>query len=208
MTTAYTGVNGGSFPNTITGPAAGELVTGASVGLVAQSAANQDKHLFDIKGNLAGGNAWTGAQTEAGLFTCNGGLVANTLNVSGTSALAAITSAGGIAVSTGSSTFKELISAEVPDAYSATISPDWNTGNNHSVTLTGNITINSSNQTDGGIYTMMVIQDGVGSHTISWGGDYNFGLLSNVPKATAGSLTLWMFRCYVNVLYATSRNEF
>lgn len=47
MTTAYTGVNGGTFPNTITGPAAGEFVTAASVGLVAQGAADELKYLYD-----------------------------------------------------------------------------------------------------------------------------------------------------------------
>ncbi len=47
MTTSHTGVNGGSFANSITGPAATEFVTGASVGLVAQGAANQDKYIRD-----------------------------------------------------------------------------------------------------------------------------------------------------------------
>jgi len=49
MTTSYTGVNGGTFPNTITGPAAGEFVTAASVGLVAQGAADEIKYLYDTK---------------------------------------------------------------------------------------------------------------------------------------------------------------
>lgn len=53
MTTTYTGVNGGSFFNTVTGPAAGEYVTAASVGLVAQSAANEIKYLYDVKENIA-----------------------------------------------------------------------------------------------------------------------------------------------------------
>lgn len=47
MTTNYTGINGGAFVNTITGPAAGEFVTEASVGLVAQSSANSLKYLYD-----------------------------------------------------------------------------------------------------------------------------------------------------------------
>ena len=53
MTTNYTGTNGGSLPNSITGPEAGENVTGASVGLVAQGAANQDKFLFDAMTRVA-----------------------------------------------------------------------------------------------------------------------------------------------------------
>lgn len=53
MTTNYTGVNGGSFTNTTTGPAAAEFVTGASVGLVAQTAANQEKYLYDKLNGVA-----------------------------------------------------------------------------------------------------------------------------------------------------------
>lgn len=48
MTVTYTGINGGgAYPNTITGPAAGEFVTEASVGLVAQGAANLAKRNYD-----------------------------------------------------------------------------------------------------------------------------------------------------------------
>jgi len=53
MTTNYTGVNGGTFSNTTTGPAPTELVTGASVGLTAQSAANQEKYLYDKLNGVA-----------------------------------------------------------------------------------------------------------------------------------------------------------
>lgn len=45
----YTGVNGSPpFPNLIPGPDAGQPVTAASVGIVAQAAANQDKRLYDF----------------------------------------------------------------------------------------------------------------------------------------------------------------
>ena len=54
MTTTYTGVNGGTFPNTIVGPADGEVVTGASVGLTSQGAANECKFLYDTKVDRAG----------------------------------------------------------------------------------------------------------------------------------------------------------
>lgn len=54
MTTTYTGTNGGTLTNAITGPAASELVTAASVGLVAQGAANQDKQIRD---RIAGATA-------------------------------------------------------------------------------------------------------------------------------------------------------
>lgn len=57
MTTGYNGTNGGAFPNLISGPADKEKVTGASVGLVAQSAANQDKHIWDSMTRVAYTNA-------------------------------------------------------------------------------------------------------------------------------------------------------
>lgn len=60
MTTNYTGSNGGSLPNNITGPTAGEYVTAASVGLVAQGAANQDKFLYDIITRVAYADAVRG----------------------------------------------------------------------------------------------------------------------------------------------------
>jgi len=47
MTIDYTGVAPGSFNNKIVGPSVGVPVTAASVGLVAQSAADQDKYLYD-----------------------------------------------------------------------------------------------------------------------------------------------------------------
>lgn len=48
MTTTMTGVNGGTFNNLVAAPVDGELVTGSSVQLVAQGAANQDKHIYDL----------------------------------------------------------------------------------------------------------------------------------------------------------------
>lgn len=47
MTTTYTGVNGGVYSNTISGPAAGEYVTEASIGIVAQGAVNLSKFIYD-----------------------------------------------------------------------------------------------------------------------------------------------------------------
>ena len=47
MPTTVTGVNPGIFNNQIAAPVATEFVTGASVQLVAQGAADQDKYLND-----------------------------------------------------------------------------------------------------------------------------------------------------------------
>lgn len=67
MTTLLTGVNGGTFPNQTTGPAAGEFITAASVNNGLQGVLNECKYLYDTKANLAGA-------TFTGLVTCNAGL--------------------------------------------------------------------------------------------------------------------------------------
>lgn len=67
MTTLLTGVNGGSYTNTCTGPAAGEFITAASVNNGLQGVLNGTKFIYDTKANLAGA-------TFTGLVTCNAGL--------------------------------------------------------------------------------------------------------------------------------------
>lgn len=54
MSITYTGVNGGSYVNTISGPSPGDLVTAGSVGIIAQGAANLSKRLFDTKVERSG----------------------------------------------------------------------------------------------------------------------------------------------------------
>jgi hypothetical protein len=63
MTTVLTGVNGGTFPNTAVGPAAGETITAASVYNGLQGVLNECKYLYDTKGALAVANTWTAKQT-------------------------------------------------------------------------------------------------------------------------------------------------
>lgn len=48
MTQPYNGILPGSFPDLITGPSPGELVTANSVGNIAQGAANQDLYLYSL----------------------------------------------------------------------------------------------------------------------------------------------------------------
>lgn len=67
MPQLLTGVNGGTFPNTCTGPSPGDLVTAASVNNAVQGVLNECKFLYDAKANLAGA-------TFTGLVTCDGGL--------------------------------------------------------------------------------------------------------------------------------------
>lgn len=60
--------------------------------------------------------------------------------------------------------------------YGATVTPDFSTGNNFVLTLTGNATLANptnfppSGQTQAG--QIVIIQDGTGGHTITWGSEY------------------------------------
>lgn len=65
--TLLTGVNGGTFPNQTTGPAAGEFITASSVNNGLQGVLNECKYLYDTKANLAGA-------TFTGLVTIQGDL--------------------------------------------------------------------------------------------------------------------------------------
>jgi hypothetical protein len=74
MSITYTGVNGGSFINTTTGPSPGDLVTAASVGLVAQSAANLSKRLYDTKVERSGDTMTGTLDVTADASTGNSGI--------------------------------------------------------------------------------------------------------------------------------------
>ena len=57
----------------------------------------------------------------------------------------------------------------------ATITPDFATANNFTVTLAGNRTIaNPSNLTAGQSGSIFIVQDGTGSRTASWGSYWDF----------------------------------
>lgn len=66
----------------------------------------------------------------------------------------------------------------------ATITPDFSAGNNFSVTLAGNRTLaNPTNLTAGQAGTIVITQDGTGSRTLAYGGNWKF------PGGTAPTLT-------------------
>lgn len=57
----------------------------------------------------------------------------------------------------------------------ATITPDWNDANVQKVVLGGNRTIaNPSNIEAGATYILILVQDGTGSRTVTWGTNYKF----------------------------------
>ncbi len=60
---------------------------------------------------------------------------------------------------------------------------DWDTGNTHLSTLTGNCTFTFSNPKDGGRYLIALKQDGTGSRTVTWPSNVKW------PSGTAPTLT-------------------
>ena len=66
----------------------------------------------------------------------------------------------------------------------ATVTPDFSLGNNFTLTLGGNRTLaNPTNLTAGQSGVILVLQDGTGSRTLSFGGYWKF------PSGTAPTLT-------------------
>lgn len=63
------------------------------------------------------------------------------------------------------------LSPQKTDTFGATMTVDLAQGNVHKITLTGNITsLTISNAQAGGEYTLVLVQDGTGSRTITWPG--------------------------------------
>lgn len=71
---------------------------------------------------------------------------------------------------TGTSIWSNLpvMSPWVTDTDAATITFDLSTGNKHVVTLGGNRTLALSNVLSGHVFIIKLIQDGSGSHTVTW----------------------------------------
>ncbi|MDQ4119852.1 MAG: hypothetical protein M3209_00110 [Acidobacteriota bacterium] len=61
----------------------------------------------------------------------------------------------------------QLARALKSQTYAATVAVDWNTGNLHTVTLTGNVTITFANPVAGAEYQIFIKQDAVGGRTIT-----------------------------------------
>jgi hypothetical protein len=51
---------------------------------------------------------------------------------------------------------------------SGTHNIDFNLGNSHKITLTGNVILTFTNIKSGAFYTIIVLQDGIGGHEITW----------------------------------------
>lgn len=81
-------------------------------------------------------------------------------------------------------------------SYAASYTPNWNDGNLHRMTLTGDVTVNNgTNPIDGAVYVVELIQDGSGGHTPSWGTKYKFSNdVTPTADETADMLSSYAFR--------------
>ncbi len=87
---------------------------------------------------------------------------------------------------------------------------DWAKGNTQRL---GPISANCNPLTftgaiDGYLYTIAILQDGVGGWAVTWGTSFKFGLFSNVVDVTASASTVWQFVCIAGNLVATTRNVY
>lgn len=84
----------------------------------------------------------------------------------------------------------------------ATITPDFGTGNNFSVTLGGNRTLaNPTNQGAGQHGAIVITQDGTGGRTLAYGSNWKF------PGGTAPTLTTTANAVDVLVYYVESASR-
>jgi hypothetical protein len=92
----------------------------------------------------------------------------------------------------------------------ATINWDLSQNQVAKVTLAGNRTIaNPTNKVEGATYILVIIQDGTGSRTVTWGSDYKFPS-SNTPTLTtnANRADVFSFICINNVLFGSASLNF
>ncbi len=87
---------------------------------------------------------------------------------------------------------------------------DWAKGNTQRL---GPISANCNPLTftgaiDGYLYTITILQDGVGGWAVTWGPSFKFGLLSSTVDATASASTVWQFVSIAGNLVATTRNVY
>lgn len=95
-----------------------------------------------------------GAIITAGGLSITAGGLAVVAGLTATQALDVAGQARTIAVNYGNATGAKTV--------------DWNLGNLQYATLTGNTTFTFSNPAEGSIYTLILIQGGVGSFTVTW----------------------------------------
>lgn len=155
---------------------------------------------WDSYSGPAGGNvAAAGVLGDNKVIRGNGGLagvqdsgvtVDDSDNVTGVATLAV----GGALKAGSKATFNgQYVSPLVADGDSGTAKTiDFAAGNEHYLTLTGNVTLTFSNPVDGGRYVVNV-NTGAGGFTVTWPAKVRWSGSTPVVTATAGKLDLFTF---------------
>lgn len=74
-------------------------------------------------------------------------------------------------------------SPPVPDSYAATVTLDMKASRNHEIAaMTGNMTIVMNGLVAGRHYTVFLLQNGAGGHTVTWPGGTAFGDIDDQPN--------------------------
>lgn len=164
----------------------------------------------DVVGLLAIANGGTGASTAANAFAALKQAASTT--ATGVVELATDaevrSSASGASGTVVSASQIESASAAVALTDAATVSVDWDTGINFTVTLGGNRTLgNATNGQPGTWRTIQITQDGTGSRTLAYGNQYVFPGGTEPVLTTAASaidrLSIYCRSSTVFEVYAT-----
>ena len=135
--------------------------------------------LMDVNANLDVSGTYTGG----GTMTTGGNIVipdAGTIGSASDTDAVSITSAGNVGINTTSPAKKLAVNGPALATISAltdgsTITPDFDTAQNFSVTLGGNRTLANPNNIDAGqTGSIFVTQDGTGSRTLAFGNKFAF----------------------------------
>lgn len=147
--------------------------TGNQISLVIADATTTTKGLaqfnpahFSVSGGVVSLNLASGSTTF--------GLVkpANTSNLTSAAQAGALDTGVNIPKLNANNTFtKAQVSALVSSSYTASFAPDFSSSNSFEMVLTGNVSLtNPTNAVAGGVYTIVLTQDGSGSKTITLSG--------------------------------------
>ena len=148
--------------------------------------------LMDVNANLDVSGTYTGG----GTMTTGGNIVipdAGTIGSASDTDAVSITSAGNIGINTTSPAKKLSVNGPALATISAlsdgsTITPDFDTAQNFSVTLGGNRTLANPNNIDAGqTGSIFVTQDGTGSRTLAFGNKFAFAVGTAPTLTTTAS---------------------
>ena len=183
---------------------------------------------IDVNGNVVTGTTGGGSGTVGGTGTTNTitkwssstGLTnsnilddGSTVTINSAAVITGDTTISGITKVNGDETIQKKGYQTLTDA--ATVTWDVTIGVNAEVTLTGSRTLDITNVEDGDYGTLIVIQDGVGSHTLALDATYtnkvaNGGGGGVLLTTTAGAedIISWTYNGGTNVMYWNVGNDY